>query len=212
MALLLFVCEGNLCRSPLSERVLKGMLGQPSAPNLVIASAGTSPALGRVMPEETASIIELLGGRSAGHTPKELQQQCLTDAALVLTATRDQRAEVIRRHPVAVRRTFTIRQLGYVLDTLGPGDPMAVGDDPLASIAERVRRNVASAAGIDGDADVVDPFGKREPVHASAAIQMLPALNLLATALGGTPLELPPSLIEAARAPKWWRRPRKHGR
>lgn len=47
--LLLFVCEGNLCRSPLAERVLKGMLGQ-SPPTLEIISAGTSPALGRVIP------------------------------------------------------------------------------------------------------------------------------------------------------------------
>lgn len=76
----------------------------------------------------------------------------------------------------------------------------------MTSIAEWARRNVASAAGIGGDADVVDPFGKRESIHALAAIQVLPALNLLGTTLGGSSVELPPSVIETARAPRWWRR------
>lgn len=212
VGLLLFVCEGNLCRSPLSERVLGRMLAQTSSSGVVIRSAGTSPALGRAIPKETAEIIKLLGTTSDGHSPRKLQQQCLAGAGLVLTATRDQRAAVIRLHPAAVRYTFTIRQLGYILEALGFDGPLSVRKDPVGAIAEEARRGRALAAGLGDNADVVDPFGRPYPVHALAAIQMLPTLNLLSTALGGTPIEAPSRLIEAAHKPRWWKTPWKRRR
>lgn len=210
VGLLLFVCEGNICRSPFAERVLQSMLVKPP-PNLIITSAGTAPAYGNAIAGETAKIIELLGARSGAHQPKEATRQLLDDAELVLTATRDQRAKVVQRHPPAILYTFTIRQLGHILGA-PVADESAVHLDGPVSIAEFARARVASAAGIGDDADVVDPFRQASSTHAMAALQMLPTLNLLATTLGGTALEIPPRLLESARPPRRWRGLRTRGR
>ncbi|MBM7798511.1 protein-tyrosine phosphatase [Microlunatus panaciterrae] len=192
----MFVCEGNICRSPLAERVLSKAL-EGVDQGIAVTSAGTRARVGEPMDEMTAEIARELGVDPTGHLAHQVTSQDLREASLVLTANRDQRSAVVRLHPRAVKYALTIRQLGRILeegadrgelptvDSLPPNERV----DALLSFVMR-RRGLRYR--LDPSADnVIDPYGQSAEVHQLAVTQMLPALNLLSTALGGSPVGWP---------------------
>jgi protein-tyrosine phosphatase len=79
---------------------------------ITIASAGTHARAGERMHPGAQRILRELGADTAGFSSRPLSADLVAQASLVLTATRDQRAFCVRLAPVALRRTFTIRQFG----------------------------------------------------------------------------------------------------
>jgi protein-tyrosine-phosphatase len=67
---IVFVCSGNICRSPLAERMAKGMLAERDVPAVVI-SAGTLGLQGRPAAAHSIAVaaeidVDLEGHRSQG--------------------------------------------------------------------------------------------------------------------------------------------------
>ena len=204
MAHVLFVCEGNVCRSPFAERVMQLTLKGLPEPRSVVASAGLNAPEGRSIARETADLLRTLGADAEGHRARQLDVRDLEEATLVLTATIGLRNQIVRLYPGAVQYTFAIRQLGRVLGRAYPdGIPQPIpGASPLEladGVAELVRTHRSLPAGRRGADDVIDPYGKSAKVHAESASEMLPALNMLAEALGGKPVEVPRRLTHRPR-------------
>jgi protein-tyrosine phosphatase len=110
----------------------------------------------------------------------------VTGADLVLTASRQERAVCVELSPVAVGRTFTIRQFGRLADALGPLclDELPASLRLKALVAElRAVRGRFQPVPADED-DLADPVaGTVEDFRACAAeIQrsLSPALALIA--------------------------------
>lgn len=62
MLKILFVCHGNICRSPMAEFVMRDMLEQRGISDVLTASAGTShEELGNPVHRGTARILRCLG-------------------------------------------------------------------------------------------------------------------------------------------------------
>ena len=62
MLKILFVCHGNICRSPMAEFVMRDMCQKRGIPNVVTASAATSTEeLGNSVHRGTAGILSRLG-------------------------------------------------------------------------------------------------------------------------------------------------------
>src|SRR4051795_8785012 len=124
---LLFVCTGNLCRSPLAERLLRSWADRElgaTAAMLQIDSAGTAAATGP-MEARSAQALRELGGDPSGAQARQLRDGETADVDLVLTITRRQRREVLRRDPRAMRRTVTLAEAAGLLpltdrSSLGP--------------------------------------------------------------------------------------------
>jgi len=209
MTQLLFVCEGNVCRSAFAERVLRHALSSTTGQRPQISSAGLSPMDGWGIAEDTAALLDLFGADSRGHAARKLLASDLEAATLVLTATRDHRGRVVRMLPQAVQYTFTIRQFGHVLERAYPDglDPVAPDGAPverIAALVELFRRHRDGGAARGALDDVVDPFTKPVRVHELAASQMLPALSMLSQGLGAGPLIVPPRLaLKPVKAGLW---------
>lgn len=185
------------------------MLEDGNVSDLLVTSAGLAPLTGATVADATANLIESLGGVVDSHRARALQEGELAEAGLVLTATRAQRSEIVKLHPPAVRYTFTIRQYGRVLqaaDRVGDRLSRLAARERLISLTEDVRHHIAMAGNLGEEFDVIDPFGRRRSVHTLAAVQMLPALNLLADKLGGMPVKMPPEWVKAALRHGRWRR------
>src|SRR4051795_5389163 len=60
----LFVCTGNICRSPIAERLLAARLPDPS---IRAASAGTRAMVGYGIDQTAAHVLRRLGGEPDGH-------------------------------------------------------------------------------------------------------------------------------------------------
>lgn len=166
---ILMVCTGNVCRSPLLERLVQPALDRRFGAGAVqVRSAGTLGLAGQPMDERAAAVLRSLGGDPAGFVARRLTEPMVASAALVLTATRDHRAQVSRMHPRAMKRTFTFRELAHILSHL-PDEELPGTDDPQERIAalarlataHRGRHRPASA----DDLDVTDPFRREDEVY-----------------------------------------------
>ncbi|MET8326505.1 low molecular weight phosphatase family protein [Streptomyces sp. NPDC005181] len=101
----LFVCTGNMHRSPLAERLLA-----PRLPGAQVTSAGTQAPNGQGMHPATLSVLTELGGDGSGFVTRPLTARLVADASLVLGMEREHRESAARLCPTALRRCFTVKE------------------------------------------------------------------------------------------------------
>jgi len=166
----LFVCIGNVCRSPVGERLLAARL--PSA-GFEVRSAGVGAMVGYAMSKYAAEELRRLGGDSKGFAARQITPDMVARADLVLTATRELRSQVLAEEPTALRRTFTVLEFAAL-----------VANAEGASPAEVVRWCGAhrSQAG-SVEQDVPDPFRRGAEAHAAAAAALHDAVEQIAKGL-----------------------------
>lgn len=167
---ILVVCTGNICRSPLAERLLQRLLGNHS----VVRSAGVRGLDAAPMDPDAAAQLRRLGGEPDDFNSRRLTGAHVTAADLVITMTRAHRSEVLAVEPRGLRRTFTLLELAHLLQQEhAPFDP----DSTIARLADR-----RSRATLD-DYDIADPIGRPAEVHAEVADQIAAAADIIAAAV-----------------------------
>lgn len=183
----------NLCRSAVAERLLRA--GLEDEDRIVVTSAGTRPALEQPVPEPIAQLLTDAEAPLDGHAPRELDAEAIHQADLVLTTSRETRAEVVRQVPGALRRTFTLLELDRVARTI---DPATL---PEGDVAERLAALVRAAGPLRGDTaprdaaddDVLDPYGRDRRAYALSFEQVQAAVNgILRTVRPVPDTEAPP--------------------
>ncbi|MEU1621999.1 protein-tyrosine-phosphatase [Streptomyces sp. NPDC058864] len=189
---ILHVCTGNVCRSPMAERLTRHeltlRLGDGAA-GIVVESAGTWGHEGAPMEAHAATVLAEYAADPTGFLGRELLDDHVIDADLVLTATRDHRAQVISMGHAAGLRTFTLKEFTRLVKAI---DPATL---PEGSVTERARSLVRAAAALRGwllaptaDADeVYDPYGAPLTFFRSIGEEIHDALDPVMTALTGVP-------------------------
>nr|WP_233221508.1 protein-tyrosine-phosphatase [Streptomyces carminius] len=194
---ILHVSTGNVCRSPITERLtrhaLVDRLGHRRAGGLVVESAGTWGHEGAPMEEHAAAVLHEYGADPSGFLGRELLDEHVIRADLVLTATRDHRAQVISMGHSAGLRTFTLKEFTRLVRAI---DPATLPDpDGEGGVVERARALVRAAAALRGwllapsaEADeVYDPYGAPITYFRSVGEEIHTALDPVVTALTGVP-------------------------
>ncbi|MEU1097087.1 protein-tyrosine-phosphatase, partial [Streptomyces sp. NPDC005877] len=137
---ILHVSTGNVCRSPITERLtrhaLYDRLGDPYTGGLIVESAGTWGHEGAPMEANAAAVLADFGADASGFTGRELLDEHVITADLVLTATRDHRAQVISMGHSAGLRTFTLKEFTRLVRAI---DPTTLPDPDEAGMVERAR-------------------------------------------------------------------------
>ena len=168
---ILFVCVGNVCRSPLGERLLAARL---PVERFEVSSAGVGALVGAAMDPEAAGHLEAYGASADGFVARQLSTSMVQDSDLVLTATKAIRSRVLEDAPAALRRTFTVLEFAALLDVVtNDGDPVAL---------VRAAADERSRAALE-DYDISDPFRRGSEAHAAAAEQMAAAVERIAKGL-----------------------------
>ena len=120
----LFVCTGNVCRSPTAELICRSLAG----PRVGVSSAGTAALTGDPIDPPTAALLTNIGLDPRPHRARQLTADLVLDADLVLTADTTQRDTVMTDVPSAFRRTFTLKEFARAAADgaarHGPGDPV----------------------------------------------------------------------------------------
>ncbi|GAB3222117.1 low molecular weight phosphatase family protein [Glycomyces halotolerans] len=174
----LHVCTGNICRSPISERILDGLTGD----DVLNHGAGTSSYhQGEPMQENSRLELEDRGFEPGGHIARQIERAHLESADLVLVATVGHVEYIADRFPEAVDKTFLVRQFGEIAaacrDELPEGGPTERGPALVAAAAKR--------RGDFPESDLSDPWGLGRPTYAAIADQLVEALEPVAEALEG---------------------------
>ena len=184
----LFVCTGNVCRSPAAERLLRRDLvrvggGIAGLSGVDVSSAGTGALVGDPVSPPMAVLIEKAGADASNFTARQLLPPLVRGADLIITMTGAHRRETVTLVPAAVQRTFVLGELAHMLGDVDR-DEIAAAGGASTSTAERLRAAVAIAKrhrtpGVDPAEDIVDPYGRSNSVYAASFTQIQAALEPL---------------------------------
>lgn len=160
---ILFVCTGNVCRSPMAEGFVNRRAAEGGLP-LQARSTGTNAFAGRPATWDARRIMTEL------ETPIDELRTARTNAEhvrwadLIVGLSYEHVRDTIREFPEAEGRTLTLKELLEVLPKL----PRI--DDPRAWAAEATR--LAAEMPPLGDTDVEDPFGERRQAYQRVASEI----------------------------------------
>lgn len=84
MRSVLFVCTGNLCRSPVAEYLLQERLSQLGEENIVVESAGTIAGDGNRAAQDAVETMAAFGIDMSGHRARRLTGEMIAAADLVI--------------------------------------------------------------------------------------------------------------------------------
>lgn len=180
----LFVCTGNICRSPMAERMLQARLEQAGSTAITASSAGTRAVVGHPMDALAARVLRDHGGDPEGHRARQLSTELINAAGLVLTADSTHRSRVIREMPLAMRRTFTLREFARLGAGLDPPRPSPTGDRLSRRVAEIAARRGETPPVEPGGDDIGDPYGAPLPVMQTCGAQLAAVIDQICGILG----------------------------
>ena len=173
---LLFVCTGNICRSPFAEilgrHLLRGRLGGRAAAAFEISSAGVGAVVGSGMhPDSRAELApwHLDGVLSAGFSARQLQPDMIERADLVLGATARHRSAVVDGCPAALPIAFALREFARLASAVDPAELPAHPVARAHTLVEQVRLRRGLVPSAPGGDDVPDPIGGTREAHHRAA-------------------------------------------
>ncbi|GAB2573772.1 hypothetical protein Aab01nite_20420 [Paractinoplanes abujensis] len=166
----LHVCMGNICRSPMAERLLaravRDRTGEQGDQLVHSVSAGTGGwHEGEEMNPPAARQVKARGGSDTGFEARKLRGDFIDEADLVLTATADQYDYVIALRPDAAARTFVTGEFGRLLRAVDASALPAAEPEPEAvrargiAIVAAVRELRGDDAPLPSD-DLDDPWGR----------------------------------------------------
>ncbi|MEE2528221.1 low molecular weight phosphatase family protein [Pseudarthrobacter sp. J75] len=178
---ILTVCTGNICRSPVAERLLQKGLNDLHPGKFIISSAGTSALVGQPMQPLAEEIVNAYGGDPSAFAARQITQSIVRDADLVLVLTMQHRAAVLKLAPSMLKKTFSVREFSRMLDHLISYEQHEQASD----VVDLWRRLPAQAAAVrqetlaetDADNDVIDPFRRSPAIYRQMEDELIPALN-----------------------------------
>lgn len=186
--LVVVVCTSNVCVSPYVERRLARLLDRV---NVTVTSRGLHARPGQRLDGHVVKALGLPPAEAETATVRQLLPLDLDQADLVVTATRGQRAEVVRLNPTVMARCFALLDLA---DLAAQADVTAYGPvPPGVSWVRHVAARLAARRGLvppraAEQADIADPTGKGGRAHAQMVREVELALPALASSL--TPLTM----------------------
>jgi protein-tyrosine phosphatase len=91
---LLIVCVGNICRSPLAERLLCQGL-----PQINVSSAGIGALVGCPADETALAVARESGVDLDGHAARQLTAEIAAENDLILVLEAGHKREIVRKYP-----------------------------------------------------------------------------------------------------------------
>jgi protein-tyrosine-phosphatase len=165
---ILFVCKGNVCRSPFAEHYARAVMNH----GVQLRSAGYLPRAARGCPLLGVEAAHALGVDLATHRSTELTDAMVREADAIFVFDDEARRRLARSHPAAREKTYP---LGW-LTTDGPieiRDPYGGGTDDFARVYGVIRRAVDAALGAERLG--VAGSGRASAGHRAAAVGDAPA-------------------------------------
>ncbi|MGY4712365.1 arsenate reductase/protein-tyrosine-phosphatase family protein [Mycolicibacterium sp. CBM1] len=160
----LFVCTGNICRSPIAERLAAAQAERLGISGFTASSAGTRAVVSHPIQREAAGVLKALGGDPSNFAARQLTTRIAREADLVLTMTRAHRDVVLELAPRQLHKTFTLTEAARLTSEY---QPITIAD--LAVLRPRVP--------VRDLPDIPDPIGGPPEFFTIVGAQIADALQ-----------------------------------
>ncbi len=138
---ILFVCTGNVCRSPMAEYILRHRLG--SDYSVSIRSAGLYAVEGAPASEHAVQVLDEWGIDARPHKARLLTDERMREADLILVKTEAHRTDILQRRPEMEEKVRLLGSFGTRRDSFDIPDPAGLSLDMYRRTRDRIDEAVS---------------------------------------------------------------------
>ncbi len=170
----LFVCTGNLCRSPMAEGLFRAAVARRRCAGIEVASAGTWAYDGSPPTPEAIQVAGERGADIAEHKSRPLRPDEVNAADLVIAMTSVHKKEIVDAAPGARDKVLLIKELAEIT----PRPKLGAGIEALWSGQRPAWRR---------ELDLDDPIGLPLGAYKRCVRQIHEGTEMLANVMCGPP-------------------------
>ncbi len=136
-----FVCTGNSCRSPIAEGILKDRIALRPDLDISVESAGVMVPPGISVSHNSVKVAAEHGIDISSHQPRQITRDIIDKADLILVMEFAQKALLISAVPEAESKIFLLKE--YCSSTTGEiDDPIGMGKEAYKKIYSEIEREI----------------------------------------------------------------------
>lgn len=176
---IMFVCTGNICRSPMGELLMKRYLEGTS---ITVSSSGTRGLPNHPIDPSSAKLMRSVGIDSSGFHSRRITRRMAQSSDLILCFEKSQRKSIVSLAPTAVRYTFLVNEFADMAQYCAQ-HALVHGLTIQERLASVITVSSMIRALLDQPQDIEDPHGKEFEKFRLAAEQTNRALNITLTSM-----------------------------
>ena len=187
---IMFVCDGNVCRSALCEYLMNEAAAELGLTDVTAASCGLLRLDGIPMDERYVRLLAERGVDASAHTSTPFAPRLMTDADLILTFTDRQLDDILSYAPAASRKAYLLDDFANLCDACAAtGELTANALGAAAGAGERLQAVLLAAPFkrplLPKPQDITDPHRRDDAVYAEVASMLTDRVRRIALALSG---------------------------
>src|SRR6201997_3897679 len=136
----LFVCTGNVCRSPMAEGLFGRMIAE--RPDLRVLSAGVSTYPGQPPSAHAVEVLAELGVDISQHRSRPLSEKVIDEADWIVAMTRSHLDSIIYLFPRAAEKVYLLREFEPGAASLDVADPIGMGLEAYRAARDIIRNGL----------------------------------------------------------------------
>src|ERR1700724_2017905 len=135
---ILFVCTGNVCRSPMAEGLFRHMVA--NRPDIRVRSAGVSTIPGQPPSPHAVDVLADLRNDISKLRSFPLSEELVAGASCIIAMTRSHMETIHYIFPEAAEKTFFLREFEDYAPSLDVSDPIGLGREAYEVTRDIIRR------------------------------------------------------------------------
>lgn len=187
---IMFVCDGNVCRSALCEYLMAGEAARRGLTDVTVAGCSLLRLDGVPMDEHYVRLLAEQGVDASAHTSTPFTPRLMTDADLILTFTDRQLDDILSYAPAAARKAYLLDDFANLCDACASaGEITADALGATAGAEDRLQAVLMAAPFkrplLPKPQDITDPHRRDDAVYAEVASLLVERVRRIASALSG---------------------------